>query len=216
MQELRRGNGTAGIMKSPTLIDELSQLISAFERNEVEYAVCGSLALAVHGFVRATLDIDILIQRDSINTVYKIAEETGYDIHGLNISFKKSGIEIHRIAKIDSSGEVLPLDLIPVTPELQEIWEDRERVEFMDQRLSVVSRSGLIEMKTLSGRPQDLIDIERLETEESSAKTVTRRLSQVDQLRTLCLSLMKAKKEHDRNQAESDGPKNDRDEPGKK
>jgi hypothetical protein len=199
------GDGTAGIMTSPTLIDELSQLISAFERNEVEHAVCGSLALAVHGFVRATLDIDILIQRDSIDTVYKIAEETGYDIRGLDISFKKSGVEIHRVTKTDSSGEVLPLDLIPMTPELREIWEDRKRVEFKNQRLSVVSRSGLIEMKTLSGRPQHLIDIERLETEVSSAKTVTRRLSQVDQLRTLCLSLMKAKKIDDGERAEEQG-----------
>jgi tmRNA-binding protein len=202
-------------MTSPILIDELSQLISAFERDEVEYAVCGSLALAVHGFVRATLDIDILIQRDSIDKVYKIAEETGYDIHGLDISFKKSGIEIHRITKIDSSGEALPLDLIPVTLELRETWEDRESVEFMDQRLSVVSRSSLIKMKILSGRPQHLIDVERLETEKSSARTVTRRLAQVGQLRQLCLSLMKAKKVDDRRQTESDGPKNDRDKPGK-
>ena len=80
----------------------------------------------------------------------------------------------------------------------------------MDQYLSVVSRSGLIKMKTLSGMLQHLIDIERLETEASSARTVTRRLSHVDQLRTLCLSLMKAKR-----LTESDGPKNNRDEPGK-
>ncbi len=44
------------------LLDELSQLISALNENEIEYAVCGGLALAIHGFARATLDIDILIQ----------------------------------------------------------------------------------------------------------------------------------------------------------
>ena len=40
-----------------TLLDELSQLISAFDENGIEYAVCGGLALAIHGFARATLDI---------------------------------------------------------------------------------------------------------------------------------------------------------------
>jgi hypothetical protein len=174
-------------MGTAPLLKELCRLISSFDENKIEYAICGALALAVHGFVRATLDIDILIQPESLEIAYKIAENNDYDIRGLDISFKKSGIEIHRVSKIDASGEVLPLDLIPVTPGLQEIWEDRERVEFMDQCFFVVSRSGLIQMKTLSGRQQHLIDIERLETEESSARTVSRRLSHVDQLRTLCL-----------------------------
>ncbi len=35
-----------------TLLDELSQLISALDENEIEYAVCGGLALAIHGFAR--------------------------------------------------------------------------------------------------------------------------------------------------------------------
>jgi len=44
-----------------TLLDELSQLISALNENKIEYAICGRLSLAIHGFARATLDIDILI-----------------------------------------------------------------------------------------------------------------------------------------------------------
>jgi hypothetical protein len=38
-----------------TLLDELSQLISALDENEIEYAVCGGLSMAIHGFVRATV-----------------------------------------------------------------------------------------------------------------------------------------------------------------
>ena len=40
-----------------TLLNEFSQLIAAVEEAELEYAVCGGLAMAVHGFARATLDI---------------------------------------------------------------------------------------------------------------------------------------------------------------
>lgn len=178
------------------LIEELERIISAFDTNSIEYAVCGSLALAVHGFVRATLDIDLLIQRDSMESVYKIVEQNDYDIRSLDISFKKSGIEIHRISKIDSIGEILPLDLLVLTSDLQEIWNNRVRVDLMGKNLTVVSQNGLIQMKLLSGRPYDLVDIERLKTEVSSAKTVSRRLSQVDQLRTLSLSLMKAGKDY--------------------
>ena len=55
-----------------TLLDELSQIIFALEDGGIEYAVCGGLALAIHGFVRATLDIDILIQPESLVKTYQI------------------------------------------------------------------------------------------------------------------------------------------------
>lgn len=150
-----------------TLLDELSQLISALNENEIEYAVCGGLALAIHGFVRATLDIDVLIQPESLEKACEIAAEKGYDIRGLDMSFKERAVEIRRVSKIDDNGEVLSLDLLLVTPPVEDVWETRETTDFLGSKLSVVSRTGLIKMKTLAGRPQDLADIERLENEES-------------------------------------------------
>ena len=84
-----------------TLLEELSQLISAFDENGVEYAVCGGLALTIHGFSRATFDIDILIQAASLEKAFEIAAEKGYDIRGLDISFKERAVEIRRVSKID-------------------------------------------------------------------------------------------------------------------
>lgn len=150
-----------------TLLDELSKLISALNESEIEYAVCGGLALAIHGFVRATVDIDVLIQPESLEKAYKIAEEKGFDIRGLDISFKERAVEIRRVSKIDDEGEVLSLDLLLVTPQVEDVWETKEEIDFFGNRLSVVSREGLIKMKRLAGRPQDLADIERLENEES-------------------------------------------------
>lgn len=150
-----------------TLLDELSQIISAFDENGIEYAVCGGLSLAIHGFPRATLDIDILIQAKSLDKAYEIAAEKGYDIRGLDVSFKERAVEIRRVSKIDDNGEVLSLDLLLVTPQVQDVWETKEKIDFPDGRLFVVSRAGLIKMKKLAGRAQDLADIERLENEES-------------------------------------------------
>ena len=50
-----------------SLLKELSALVSALDENEIEYAVCGGLAMAVHGFARATLDIDLLIRPESLD-----------------------------------------------------------------------------------------------------------------------------------------------------
>jgi hypothetical protein len=150
-----------------TLLDELSQLISALNENEIEYAICGGLALAIHGFARATLDIDILIEAESLEKTYQVGAENGFDIRGLDISFKERAVKIRRVSKIDDNGEVLPLDLLIVMPQIQDVWETKEKVDFFGNQLSVVSREGLIKMKRLAGRPQDLADILRLENEES-------------------------------------------------
>jgi hypothetical protein len=154
-------------IKMATLLDELSQLIFALDENKIEYAVCGGLALAIHGFARATLDIDVLIQPESLEKAYQVGAENGFDIRRLDISFKERSVDIRRISKIDDNGELLSLDLLLVTPQVQEVWETREKIDFLGKRLSVVSLAGLIKIKTLAGRPQDLADIDRLQNEES-------------------------------------------------
>lgn len=151
----------------PVLLDELSQLITSLEEGKIDYAVCGGLALAVHGFVRATLDIDVLIQTNQLERVLKLGEDRGFDIRGHDLSFKDGSIEIRRISKIGSDGELLALDLLLVTPGIQDVWESRERIDLNGMQLSVISRAGLIRMKKLAGVPQDLVDIDRLENEES-------------------------------------------------
>src|SRR4029079_17575162 len=99
-----------------TLLDELSQWISAFDENDIEYAVCGGWALTIHGFPRATFDLDVLIREESLEPAFEAVKPMGYDIHGLDISFEERTVEIRRVSKIDEDGEVLSLDFLLVTP----------------------------------------------------------------------------------------------------
>ena len=50
------------------------------------------------------------------------------------------------------------------------IWDSRVQANWEGGKLSVVSREGLIALKKLGGRPQDLADISAL-TEESDDAT---------------------------------------------
>ena len=86
----------------------------------------------------------------------------GFDIRGLDISFKERTVEIRRVSKVVGEG-IISLDLLLVTPYVEDVWQDREEVEFFGMKLCVVSRSGLIKMKRQAGRPQDLVDIEQLQ-----------------------------------------------------
>jgi hypothetical protein len=75
-------------------------------------------------------------------------------------------MEIRRISKIDPAGDTLMLDLLLVTPASENVWRDRRRIDSDFGPLWVVSREGLIELKSgrMSGVDQD--DIKRLRDED--------------------------------------------------
>ena len=83
------------------------------------------------------------------------------------MSFKEGADEIRRVSKIDKDGEVLSLDFLLVTPKVKDVWETKEEYDWQGRDLWLVSREGLIKMKTLTGRDKDLIDIGRLKNENS-------------------------------------------------
>ncbi|HKO98937.1 MAG TPA: hypothetical protein VJU86_18190 [Pyrinomonadaceae bacterium] len=148
------------------LMDELRKVVSALDENEIEYALCGGLAMGVHGRVRATVDIDLLILWDSLTDALEIASSLGYNIRGKDLSFANGAVEIRRVSKIDSEdGELLSLDLLLATPDIRDVWESRERVDWEGGKLTVVSTGGLIALKQLRRSHQDLADIEALAPE---------------------------------------------------
>ena len=146
------------------LINELRQLVAEFNDRDIDFALCGGLAVAAHGFTRATEDIDFLIRAESLDRAYEAAATVGYDIRGLDMSFKERTVEIRRVSKIIGE-DVISLDLLLVTPNVEDVWAGREAKEFEGEVITLVSREGLIKMKNQAGRPQDLMDIERLENE---------------------------------------------------
>ncbi len=150
------------------ITDELRALIALLDEHEVAYALCGGMAMAVHGRARTTIDIDLMILSESLDQTLAIARSLGYNIRGKDLSFANGVIEIRRVSKIDpGDGELLSLDLLLVTPEILEIWESRAEAAWEGKRLSVVSGTGLIALKQLRGSDQDLVDIKALRGEDS-------------------------------------------------
>jgi hypothetical protein len=145
------------------ITEQLRQLVAVLRESKVEYALCGGMAMAVHGQLRATIDIDLLILSDSLDEVLNIAKSLDYNIRGKDMSFGNGAVEIPRASKIDPhDGELLSLDLLLVTPEILPSWESRVEAEWDGGKLSVVSVQGLIALKQLRGSLQDLADINAL------------------------------------------------------
>jgi hypothetical protein len=149
------------------LIAELEALVDAFERDRVAYAICGGLALALHGHPRATMDIDVLLPRDQLPAALVTARGLGFDVPARLMNFglrTATPREVQRISKLDpTTGELLSLDLLVVAPSLDTVWQDRATVVVGERRMVVVSRAGLATMKRIAGRPQDLADLAMLE-----------------------------------------------------
>ena len=148
--------------------DELESVAGSLNESGIEYALCGGLAVAVHGYPRATQDIEILIRESDLNQAIALLGKKGYCLSAGIIPFdvgKESESRIYRTSKV-SGEDALTLNLRLVSPTIEDVWEDRDTFQVGDYEITVVSLSGLKKMKRLAGRPQDLVDLERLEDVE--------------------------------------------------
>lgn len=146
------------------LTNELFSLVDCLTAAGIDYAVCGGLAVALHGYPRATRDIDLLIDRNSLEPAKTAIESLGYIIPSGIIPFASGtpqAREVFRISRI-LNDELFTLDLLLVTPVLHEVWTSKEVLHLPDRKISVVSRTGLAKMKRLAGRLRDLADLEEL------------------------------------------------------
>jgi hypothetical protein len=147
-----------------TLLGEFKAITKALSDAGIEYAICGGWAMAVHGFARATVDIDLLILSEDLSRAWETAKSLKYDVEGLPLSFSKGAVEIRRLSKVDKEAKRLfTIDFLLVTDALRGVWEERELIDWEEGRSSVVSKNGLIYLKRMAGRDQDLLDIKRLE-----------------------------------------------------
>ena len=144
-----------------TLLDELRAVLRALDAAGVEYALAGGLAVAVWGAPRATKDIDLLIQPDSLPRAVAAVRECGFTLEALPFEFQ-DGTRLQRVNKVDAQGNLLTVDFMLVDRNLAPAWAGRTRLPFGGGDVVVVGREALIAMKALAGRPQDIADIQNL------------------------------------------------------
>jgi hypothetical protein len=150
------------------LFAEVVAVTAALDASAVDYAICGGVALAIHGAPRATRDIDLLAREADLPRLRDVLRTCGFTIEALPMTFSSSGISIIRFTKIEPDGRTLMVDVLLADGALEPVWQTRARVAFErpgapDSVLWVVSRAGLISLKLAASRPQDIVDIQRLE-----------------------------------------------------
>ena len=157
------------------LVQELELLARALDDAGVEYALCGGLAMAAHGFVRATEDIDLMIREESLPAARDAVATQGFTIPGGEIPLKPGTADaglIFRVSKVEGT-QLLPLDLMLVTPAYERVWNSRCQLTLGAVEIPVISRTGMIIMKQLGGRPKDQMDLEFLNSSDNETESET-------------------------------------------
>lgn len=127
--------------------------------HKVDFVIIGATAFPVHGYARATLDIDIFLRPERTNAerAWHALKEFGYDVTDIEIEdLLKKKVLIRQYA--------VETDLHPFVKgvSFDQVWKNRVRAKFGDTFIYFASLDDLIKMKKGAGRPRDLEDLKIL------------------------------------------------------
>src|SRR5579859_4688479 len=140
---------------------DFKEMLSVLSGEKVDYLIVGAYALAGHGLVRATGDIDIFVKPNLENSkkIYKALQVFSAPLAKIqpdtfsqpDVIFQM-GVPPRRIDVITSITGV----------SFEDAWAHRVIRKIEDLDLPVLSIDDLIINKTATGHPKDLVDVEWL------------------------------------------------------
>ncbi len=144
-------------------MDDFRDLLAELVRAEARFLVVGAHALSVHGVPRATVDLDVWIDRSPENAkrVWTALAAFGAPLDELQIHES----DLTRSDMVAQFG--LPPYRIDILTGISgvsfaEAWDERVEELFDDVHVPFIGRAALIRNKRASGRTKDLADLEAL------------------------------------------------------
>jgi len=151
---------------------KIEDILRSLEKEKVDYAVIGGVAVVLYGYVRFTKDIDLMIDfsEDNLKRFMRVLSvlnfQPGVPIEPMEMvdaNKRKEWIR-EKNAKVltfyNPESQLLQIDVL-LTKNLADVKRTRKGID--DFEISVVDYDALLEMKKETARPTDLIDIEKLE-----------------------------------------------------
>jgi predicted nucleotidyltransferase len=135
---------------------DTESLLKSLNARDVRYVIIGATAFPIHGYARATLDIDIFIEATPENAQRTLSalKNVGYDVTDITI-------EDLLTKKLLIRQYVLATDIHPFVAgvNFEEVWCKRIEDRIGETPTSFASLDDLIRMKQAAGRPKDLEDL---------------------------------------------------------
>ncbi len=146
------------------------KIINKLQENRIKFAIAGGYAVALHGAVRGTVDLDLVVLLEKANLKkletalkeLKLQSKIPIDSQDL-IKFRKEYIEKRNLIAwsfVDPQNPSHIVDII-ITHNLNTMKV--KNISVYGIKLPILSKESLIKMKRDAGRPQDIEDIKALE-----------------------------------------------------
>jgi predicted nucleotidyltransferase len=155
--------------------NRIEQVLGALDRAGVRYMVVGGVAVVLHGHLRTTLDLDLVIQLEpeNLEKALKTFADLGFhprvpvplkafaDPQTRENWSRDKNMTVFSLERPDEHG--FAVDLFVKEPfDFEEVYGRALVVPLQETRATVISLPDLIAMKQAVGRDQDLLDIKAL------------------------------------------------------
>jgi predicted nucleotidyltransferase len=134
-------------------------LLKSLKEHKVRFVIIGATAFPVHGYARATLDIDIFINpnKENAERTWQALKAFGYDVSDIKVEDLINKKLLIRQYAVET-------DIHPFVKgvSFNEVWKNKVTAKFGSTFAHFASLDDLIKMKHAAGRAKDLEDIRYL------------------------------------------------------
>ncbi len=138
---------------------EVEGLLKLLKEHKVRFVIIGATAFPVHGYSRATLDIDIFIEPTPRN-----AERTREALAMFGYDMSDVSVDDLLTKKLLIRQYLVETDIHPFVKgtSFNRVWANKVKSRFGHTFVWFASLEDLIEMKQAAGRPKDKEDLKFL------------------------------------------------------
>jgi predicted nucleotidyltransferase len=143
------------------LNEDYKEMLQCLLEENVKFLLVGAYAVAVHGYPRATKDIDFFVWATPANasSLMKALIKFGASLDKISESdFSSKGI----VLQIGNSPRRIDIITSVSGVDFEKAYSNRQTVVLEGLEVPVISLQDLIVNKRASGRTQDLADVEKL------------------------------------------------------
>jgi len=147
---------------------DTENLLKSLNGHKVEFVIIGATAFPIHGYARATLDLDIFIRPDpqNVSRLMDALRDFGYDLADVTP-------EDLLTKKVLIRQYLVETDVHPFVSGLtfDQVWNNKVSGTYGKEKVYYASLDDLITMKQAAGRPKDLEDLRVLKTLKEKKRT---------------------------------------------
>ena len=155
---------------------KIAELLHSLSEGQVRYVLVGGMAVQLHGFVRSTFDIDLVLAMNDGNLVrfIEVAKRFGLipsipvPIDSLRNAaqieqwHREKGMLAFSLREPQVGGGVVDILVRPEVP-FEKLMENAVEGKLFEQQVWIAAIDDLLTMKRIANRPKDRLDIEALQ-----------------------------------------------------